>query len=160
MKIREQRDSAWRTFGRWLTNKDWSPVLAAESCKEKLDIFITDLQNAVDTYLPWKTLKVHPTDRPWTTKKIKKLIKERQAVFTWERKDSPLYKLLRNKVEREIRSASFHCYYHKVSDIQHTDLKRWWKQIKSLIGQDIHQEWFHQFLRDDCPVILSLWLIE
>lgn len=100
MKIREQRDSAWRTFGRWLRNKDWSPVLAAESCKEKLDIFITDLQNAVDTYLPWKTLKVYQTDRQWTTKKIKKLIKERQAVFTRERKDSALYKLLRNKVER------------------------------------------------------------
>lgn len=84
-------------------------------------------------------------------------------MFTGEGKDSPLYKLLRNKVERElreIRSAKFHCYHHKVSDIQHTDLKRWWKQIKSLTGQDIHQEWFHQFLRDDYPVILSLWLIE
>ena len=81
-------------------------------------------------------------------------------MFTREGKESPLYKLLRNKVEREIRSAKFHCYHHKVSDIRQKDLKRWSKQIKSLTGQDIHQEWFHQFLCDDCPVILSLWLIE
>ena len=74
-------------------------------------------------------------------------------MFTREGKDSALYKLLRNKVEREIRSAKFHCYHHKVSDIQHTDSKRWWKQIKSLTGQDIHQEWFHQFLRDDTVIL-------
>ena len=76
-------------------------------------------------------------------------------MFTREGKDSPLHKLLRNKVEREIRSANYH-YHHKVSDIQHTYLKRWWKQIEPLTGQDIHQEWFHQFLRDDCPDTKSL----
>ena len=73
MRVRDLRDSAWRTFGRWLTNKNWSQLSSAESCKDKFHIFITELQNAVDTYLPWKTVRIHPTDRPWTTKRIKRL---------------------------------------------------------------------------------------
>ena len=68
MRVRDLRDSAWRTFGRWLTNKSWSQLSSAESCKDKFHIFITELQNAVDAYLPWKTVRIHPTDRPWTTK--------------------------------------------------------------------------------------------
>lgn len=33
---RDLRDSAWRPFGRWLTQKDWSAILGASSCEEKL----------------------------------------------------------------------------------------------------------------------------
>ena len=140
-----------RTFGRWLTNKNWSQLSSAESCKDKFDIFITELQNAVDTYLPWKSVRIHPTDRPWTTKRIKMLIKKRQTAFTRDGKDSASYRLLRNKVQWEIRSAKYHYYHHKVSDLEQTDPKKWWKQIKSLTGQDIQQEWFHQFLGENCP---------
>ena len=94
--VRDLRESAWRTFERWLTNKDWSQLSSAESCKHKFHIFIfvTELQNAVDTYLPWKSVRIHPTDRPWTTKRIKKLwlIKKRQTVFTRDGKDSASYR--------------------------------------------------------------------
>ena len=111
MKVRDLRDSAEFTLGRWLINKDWSSVLVAESYKENFDKFITEIQAAVDTYLSWKTLDVHPKDRPWTTKKIKMLIKKRQAAFIRDGKDSPSYKLLRNKVQHEIKSANYQ-YYH------------------------------------------------
>ena len=115
---------AWRTFGRWLTNKDWSQLTSAESCKHKFHIFITELQNAVDTYLPWKSVRIHPTDRPWTTKRIKMLIKKWQTVFTREGEDSASYRLLRNKVQWEIRSAKYDYYHHKVSDLEQTDPKK------------------------------------
>jgi hypothetical protein len=35
IKIRDTRDSAWRTFGRWIVEKDWSSVLNAPSCENK-----------------------------------------------------------------------------------------------------------------------------
>jgi hypothetical protein len=32
IKIRDMRDSAWRAFGRWMVQKDWSCVLNMSSC--------------------------------------------------------------------------------------------------------------------------------
>ena len=49
VRVQDQKDSVWRTFGRVPINKDWSSVLAAESCKEKFDTFSTGIQTAVDT---------------------------------------------------------------------------------------------------------------
>lgn len=84
------------------------------------------------------------------------LIKTQQVAFTCDGKDCPSYRLLKNKVQCEIKSPKYQYYHHKVSDFQHTDLKRWWKQIKSVTWQDIQEEWFHQFIGDDCPDIKSL----
>jgi hypothetical protein len=36
---------------------------------------------AVDTFLPQKMIKKHPTDRPWITNKIKLGISRRQSVL-------------------------------------------------------------------------------
>jgi len=76
------------------------------------------------------------------------LIKKRQTTFTRDGKDSASHRLFRNKVQWEIR---YDYYHHKVSDLEQTDFKKWWKQIKLLTGQDIQQEWFHQFVGETCP---------
>ena len=52
VRVRDLRESPWRTFGCWLTNKDWLQLSSAESCRDKFHFFITELQNAVDTSLP------------------------------------------------------------------------------------------------------------
>ena len=84
------------------------------------------------------------------------LIKKRQTAFIRDGKDSASYRLLRNKVHWEIRSAKYDYYHHKVSDLEQTDSKKWWRQIKLSTGQDIEQEWYHQFLGENCPDIKSL----
>ena len=33
------RDSAWRSFGRWMLEKDWAEQLDAPICKDKYNIF-------------------------------------------------------------------------------------------------------------------------
>ena len=155
-QVQDLRDSAWRVFGRWLTTKNWRHILSIDTCKEKCNTFITELQNAVDTYLPWKSVRVYPTDRPWTARKIKILIKKRQEAFARDGKDSATYKQLRNKMQREIKSTKYHYFHHKISDLETTDQKKWWRQIKSLSGQDIKSEWHHQFLGDSCSDTYSL----
>lgn len=143
VKVRDLRNSAWRTFGRWLTTKDWSQVLEFTSCPEIFQTFITELQNVVDTFLPFKSIRMYPTDRSWNTKKIKMLIKKRQTAFVRDGKDSANYKVLRNRVQKEIKLATYRYYNHKVADLEKMDVKKWWRQIKSLTGQDIQHEWFH-----------------
>ena len=56
------------SFRRRLTIKEWSEVLKTISCRQKFYKFITELQEAVDTSLPFKSSLVHLTDRPWTAK--------------------------------------------------------------------------------------------
>ena len=65
------RDSAWRALGRWITQKDWTPNLNAPLCKDKFSLLMTELNQAIDTFLPEKVVKKHPSDRPWITKRSK-----------------------------------------------------------------------------------------
>ena len=39
-----------------------------------------------------------------------------------------------------------------MSNLEQYKSKKWWKGLKSLTGQDIKPEWYHQFLRDDLDV--------
>lgn len=68
------------------------------------------------------------------------LIKKRQTAFVHDGKDSANYKVLRNRVQKEIKLATYRYYNHKVADLEKMDVKKWWRQIKSLTGQDIQHE--------------------
>ena len=143
---RDMRDSAWRAFARWITQKDWNPVLTASSCEDKFQLFIRELKKGIDCYLPQRTIKVHQTDRPWMTNKLKIWIRKRQTAFRRYGKDSSIYKHWRNKIQREIKSVKSYYYTHKVAELGQTNPRKWWRQIKILMGQDIQQDWHYQFL--------------
>ena len=147
-KIRDMRDSAWCALGRWITQKDWSSVLEANMCKDKFDLFNSDLNQAIDRFLPQKEVKKHPTDRPWITTKIKKGIQKRQSAFIQQGKMSTAYRYWRNKVQRSIRAAKYQYYSVKVTDVQRVNSTKWWREIKKLSGQSSKLEWHHQFLEN------------
>ncbi len=102
-----------------------------------------EINCAIDTFLPLQTIKKHPTDRPWITKKIKNCICKRQSAFTRHGKDSLSFKFWRNKVQREIKMAKHHYYNNRVSKLESTSSSKWWREIKRLSGQDTKQEWHH-----------------
>ena len=95
-------------------------------------------------------MKTHVYDKPWITVKLKSMIEKRQAAFIKYGKDSPNYKLWRNKVQGAFKTAKRSYYSNKVDGLAATNPKKWWKDIKSLTGQDTFskQEWYHQFLND------------
>ena len=39
-----------------------------------------------------------------------------------------------------------HYYQNRVAHVEQTNHRKWWKQIKSLTGQGIQNDWYHQFL--------------
>ena len=41
--VRDMRDSAWRAFGRLITQKDWTPILNASSCEQKFQLLMQSL---------------------------------------------------------------------------------------------------------------------
>ena len=131
-----------------MTEKDWYSVLKTESCEDKVRLLMMDLTSAIDSFLPPKIVKKHPTDRPWISKKLKSRIRKRQSAFPRHGKNSPNYKFWRNKVQGEVKKAKNHYYHDKVAQVESTNSSKWWRQIKSLTGQDIQQEWYYQFLED------------
>ena len=126
IKTRDMRDSAWRTLGRYMIQKDWSSVLNATTCENKLNELMSELHSAIDKFLPQRTIKKHPTDRPWITNNIKRLIDKRQNMFIRYGKDSKTYKSLRNKIQREIKTAKKHYYHNRVADVEQTNPQKWW----------------------------------
>ena len=53
---------------------------------------MSELHFAIDKFLPQRTVRKHPTDRPWITDKIEKWIFKPQTVFIRHGKDSTIYK--------------------------------------------------------------------
>ena len=88
IESRDMRDSAWRALRWWMTEKDWYSVLNTESCEDKFRLLMMEFTSALDSSLPRKIVKKHPTDRPWISKKLKSWIRKRQSAFLRHRKDS------------------------------------------------------------------------
>ena len=99
-----------------MLEKDWTHVLEAASCKEKFQLFSSELKGAIELLLPWRTVKINSSDRPWITKRLKSSIKKRQEAFI--KQDSSTYKMWRNNVQKEINSAKRLYYRNKVADLE------------------------------------------
>ena len=59
VKRRDMKDSNWRAFGRWMTTKDWAFVLQKTTCEHKFQLFLSELKEGIDFYLPEKTVIIH-----------------------------------------------------------------------------------------------------
>ncbi|CAB4000419.1 Hypothetical predicted protein [Paramuricea clavata] len=82
--------------------------------------------------MPERSIKVHKTDEPWMNANLKQFIKRRQKAFSSG--DVFLYKLLRNKVNRERKRCRMIYYKNKVQDLQHTKPCDWWREVKQFCG--------------------------
>ena len=156
---RHCRASNWREFGSLLTTKDWSEVYQTVSCICKFEFFSQELNSAIETFFPWKTVKTHVYDKPWITVKLNYMIKKRQAAFIRYGKDSLVFRMWWNRVQGAIETAKRSYYDNKVDGLAETNPKKWWQDIKSLTGQDTFskQEWHYQFLNDiiNSPALLA-----
>ena len=48
--------------------------------------------------------------------------------------------------------AKYNYYNNCVSNMKNTSSSKWWREIKGLSGQDIKQEWHHQFIDDHMEI--------
>ena len=114
-------------------NIPWTNLLfKAQSSDEKLNIVTEIIRYGLDTIMPERSIKVHETDKPWMNANLKQLIKRRQKAFSSG--DVFLYKLLRNKVNRERKRCRMIYYKNKVQDLQHTKPRDWWREVKQFCG--------------------------
>ena len=131
---RDTRDSALRGFGGWITSFSWDEVFSLDRCEKKFDLFYRIMSDAVNRFLPLKSFRVHSSDKPWISPKIKFLVARRQHVLNRFGKNSHAFKMWRNKVQRAITSAKKFYYDTKVKGLKDSNVKKWWKEVKNLAG--------------------------
>ena len=111
----------------------WTPLYRLPTCEEQLATFQSKIDEAIDTHLPLRSFKLHPTDKPWFTAEIKDAIANRQRA--WVNGNHTLYKFYRGKVIKLCKSARQNYYHSNVMNTQHRNPKKWWDSIKQLSGQ-------------------------
>ena len=82
--------------------------------------------------MPECSVKVHSDDCPWITKDLKRLILQRQKAFTAGKMS--LFKLLRNKINRERKRCRKSYHKAKVQQLSDSKPHDWWRKVKQLCG--------------------------
>ena len=119
------RDSAWRALGRWLSQKDCTPIRNASSYELKFQQLMSELGNAINHF------KKHSTDRPWINNNIKLWIGKRQCAFHLHGKCSDVYRHWNNEVQGAIETAKYNYYKNKVTEVKKLNPAKWWRKIKN-----------------------------
>ena len=146
---RDTRNSCIHDFGHWITSFSWKELYSSITCQDKFERFYQLLTNAIDKFLS-RRFRIHNSDKPWITTKIKSWIKRRQKCLAQHGKHSPLFKLWRNKVQHAIKHAKKSFYDAKIKKLKDTNANRWWKEVKNLSGLiDTKGQWYQKFIDGD-----------
>ena len=136
VKMRRFPVSALNAFGRWVSVHSWfAHTCAADSLSvdSLTSSFSDDLCNAINIYFPAKSVKLHPTDKPWMSAEIKSLILERQRAYHSGSNDR--WRLLRNKVRIAICKRKKEFFARKVMSLKTSDPRSWWSLVSKLAGK-------------------------
>jgi len=133
-QVRMMKPANFNALGLKLNQKEWEDVLSAEDVDDKVLAFNFIIKNAMDDTMPLKTVRAHPSDKPWMTPQIKILIRDRKMAYT--RSDQGKYNQLKAKISRLIANAKQKFYQDKAQDLRHTNPGKWYRSIYAMTGAD------------------------
>ena len=109
---------------------------------DQFNDFFFKLEGSVNRHAPYKKLtskEVKLEQKPWITKNILKMIKIKNKIFNRKKRQPnneniiKLYKLFRNRVNRELIKSKKE-YYNQFFEDNKKDNKKVWEGIKSIIN--------------------------
>lgn len=115
-----------------LSRTNWSPLYYTTSCNDKVSLFTEIISQAMDSTLPMRNIKIHPSDKPWINPEIKDCISKRQRA--WLIGHTQMYTFYRNKVNKLCKKARRTYFIKRILNTQDTNPKKWWSNIKQLAG--------------------------
>ena len=132
----------------------WSDLFSPDQSREdKLSILTEIVNYGLDTIIPERSVRLHETDRPWMNSQLKALIARRQKALATS--NVPLFKILRNKVNREQKRYRKIYYENKVKGLHDTKPRDWWSEVKQLCdtakatGRDLRATLHPNLVYDD-----------
>lgn len=134
LQIRRFPRSVLDSFGRWASQHIWFTNCESSPSTDSLaSSFTSDVSSATDCFFPKKTVRLHPTDKPWITPSIKNLISTRQIAFSSG--DDSLWRRSRNLVRSAITKSKKSFFTTKVKQLSHSDPRKWWSLVGKLSGK-------------------------
>lgn len=135
-------------------NGDWDGLNTTLACKtwdfsesavnENVKLFTTSILEICKDYIPNKTVRICPRDKPWMTSRVKYLIKQRNKwIGRYNRSKSALHKYQRDQYRKIVRAEiaqAKNTYYQKQADSldQHNlTPKKYWSIVRSLCGDKV-----------------------
>ena len=114
IEYRDTRSFSRSNFNRDLALLDWSPIYRQNNAEKMFDKFCLLFEEVLNKNCPIKTKILKPRKREekkWLTKELKNMINEKHQTFNrWKESQSiecyNNYKKVRNKVNRELKSAA------------------------------------------------------
>lgn len=127
-------------FQKELLQTDWGAVYEQSDPDEAYSVFLTLFKSCYNKCFKNKQVHSKKSRKPWITKSMLKLIKQKDALYrkflqTRELDDLLTFKRFRNKVTAVLRQAKKH-YLHNVFNIEvvkRTDIL--WKRLNILLGR-------------------------
>ena len=101
-------------------------------CAEKVAILESIVQVGLDYVLPLRSKTIYPGEPPWVNSTLKDLIRRRQRALM--QGNLPLFRLLRNRVNRERKTCRAKYYDTKVAHLKDCNPSSWWSEVKKLSG--------------------------
>ena len=136
VKIRSLRSYSAEDFLMRLSHADWSNVYCSD-IERSLEYFRFTFLQVLDLVAPIREIRLKTRTKPWFNHEIYENIKVRDKFlhdFLQNRRDINLYKMycrVRNKLQRDIRSAKANYFKLKIEEIGN-DSKKIWQELKSL----------------------------
>ena len=81
--------------------------------------------------LPLRSKTIQTNEPRWINPTLKKLIRRQRALFQG---NMPLFRLLRNRVNRERKVCRSKYYENNVAQLKQSKPSRWWSEVKKLSG--------------------------
>ena len=131
-KFRPMKPGNLQTLQAEMSKETWESVINAEDVDDKVFIFNTLVTNMLDIAMPEKSVRVHPSDKPWITPFIKNCIKEWQSAYT--KGDKEKYEALCAKVADLISKAKRRYYQDKAKNNRVHDPAKWYRSIYQPAG--------------------------
>ena len=133
VKSRDLRPSNRLAMSTYLQEVDVPALISSSNtCTEKVSLLETIVKTGLDIILPVKSKTIHSNEPPWINPVLKDLIKRRQRALT--QGNLPLFRVLRNRVNRERKICRGKYYEAKVDHLKECKPAVWWREVKKLSG--------------------------
>ena len=83
--IRPISSSGLNLLREWFKSQAWGNILNVKSVDHKASLLLQQIQDALNKFVPQKTIRIASDDEPWFTQKLKKLDRKRRREYNKNR---------------------------------------------------------------------------
>ena len=127
-------DSGVRLFGTMMINQDWDEVKDDDTTTQQDEALQSLLTRMLDDSCPTKTVRLRLTDKPFITRELKILDRQRKRAYRQVGK-SQKYLLLNDRYERKLKAAAQNYLDKNVRAIKESDPGKAYSILKRLGAQ-------------------------